>query len=130
MNEEAIKSKNKIILLEDEEALGGIYKRKLEGEGFDVKLFKTADEVEKAIKFFKADIVLLDYAIRGEGKSGIDIISNIRKVLPNSKIVMLSNYTQSQLKKDAFEAGVDEYLIKIETPPTVLVDYVSKLLTG
>ena len=118
----------KIILLEDEEILGGIYKKNLEAAGYDVIWVRTTEETEKVAKSFKADVALLDHGISGEDKTGIDTIASLKKDLPNLKIVILSNYSQFQLEQKANKAGAVDYLIKIDTPPDVLVNYVNKLL--
>ena len=117
----------KVIILEDEEILGKIYKKKLEEAGFEVFWKKTIVEIEELITQIKSDIVLIDHGIRGYEKSGIDIIPNVRKNIPNAKIIMLSNYSQQELQKKAIELGASAFLIKLNTPPKVLVNFLQNL---
>jgi len=121
-------SKN-ILILEDEPVLANIYKKNLEEAGFNVKCAVSVDEASKLLKDFKPDLSLLDHGIRGEEEAGLDFIPKLKKLFPNAKIVMLSNYSNQQIQKEADEAGVDDYLIKLNTPPKVLVEYVKKLFS-
>ncbi len=118
-----------ILILEDEPILANIYKKNLEAAGFNVKCAVSVDEASKLLSKFKPDLALLDHGIRGEEEAGLDFIPRIKKVLPGVKIVMLSNYSNQQIQEDAKQAGVDDYLIKLNTPPKVLVEYVKKLFS-
>jgi DNA-binding NarL/FixJ family response regulator len=73
-------------------------------------------------------LLIIDHGIRGEKKSGLDVIPALRKCLPQSKIIMLSNYPQAQLEQQAVKAGASAFLVKINTPLKVLVNYVQKIL--
>jgi len=117
----------KILILEDEDVLGKVYKKKLKAAGFDVQWVKTVEETEQLVRHFPADILLLDHGIRGHEKAGVDLIPMLRKVLPDSKILMLSNYSDFQLQSAAVNEGADAYLVKINTPPKVLVQYIEGL---
>ncbi|MDF2379454.1 MAG: response regulator [Candidatus Gracilibacteria bacterium] len=114
---------NKILILEDEEVLGRIYKKRLEKAGYVVNWCKTAEETELELEHFMADIVLLDHGIKGMEKSGLELIPTVKEHLPNAHVIMLSNYSAEQLQTDAVYKGADAYLIKINTPPKVLVEY-------
>jgi len=115
--------------MEDETVLGEIYKKALEEAGFEVKWEKTTKETEETAKEFKPEVILLDHGIRGEDRSGLDILPGLKKILPDTDIIMLSNYAQEQLEKATIKAGAVGYLIKIDTPPAALVKYVNKLLS-
>ena len=119
----------KILLLEDEEALGKIYKKRLEMSGYETIWTKTAEETEEVAKNFAADIVLIDHAIKGREKSGLDIAPKLRQILPKSKLIVLSNYDQFQLEDEAKNVKIDKYLLKIETPPSVLIKYLATLFS-
>jgi len=121
--------KHRVLLMEDEIVLGEIYKKALKEAGFDVEWRKTTKETEETAKIFKPEVILLDHGIRGEDRSGLDILPGLKKILPDSNIIMLSNYAQEQLEKATLKAGAVGYLIKLDTPPAVLVEYVKKLLS-
>ncbi len=117
----------KILLLEDEEALGKIYKKRLEMSGYETVWTKTAEETEEVAKNFAADIILIDQAIKGREKSGLDIAPKLRQILPKSKLIVLSNYDQFQLEQEGTNEQIDKYLLKIDYPPSKLVAFLEAM---
>lgn len=119
--------KKNILILEDEPILAKIYKKNLEISGFNVR---CAESVEKAIKLlneFVPDLALVDHGLKGEDEAGLEFVPKIKKIYPNTKIVMLSNYNHPQIQEEAKKVGVEDYLIKLDTPPGRLVKYVKGL---
>jgi len=60
------------------------------------------------------DVVLLDISM--PGLSGIDAISQIRKVHPRARIVMLTHHEGESFVEQALQAGADGYLSKDSDP--------------
>lgn len=111
--------KKHILLLEDEEVLGALYVKQLESEGFKVFWFRSAEELAKEAGRLRVDLILLDHAIRGEERSGMEMAFLLRKMGQKAPIFILSNYDQFQLEgKDLIDQL--DFLLKIETPPTIL----------
>ncbi|MCK5539177.1 MAG: response regulator transcription factor [Bacteroidales bacterium] len=67
------------------------------------------DAIEKA-KHFKPDVALLDIAM--PKMNGIEATRELKKVLPNLKIVAVSMHSDKQYVKGILEAGADGYLLK------------------
>jgi DNA-binding response OmpR family regulator len=118
-----------ILILEDEPVLANIYKKNLESAGYKVKCAESVDEASKLLNEYKPDLALLDHGIKGEEEAGLDFVPKIKGVFPETRIVMLSNYSHFQIQEEAENLGVDDYLVKLNTPPGVLVDYVNKLFS-
>jgi len=118
----------KILLLEDEEKLGEIYKKKFERSGYEVKWERLPEKILEVAKVFPADVVLIDHGIRGHETSGLDIVPDVKKLLPTAKIIALSNYSHSKLKADFEKVGTDSYFVKINTSPKMLVHHVEGIL--
>lgn len=121
--------KKKILILEDEPVLAKIYKKNLEASGYIVK---CAESVEKAVEIlndYQPDLALVDHGIKGEKEAGLDFVPKIKKLFPDVKIIMLSNYNHHKIQEEAKEAGVDDYLIKLNTSPKTLIEYVEKLFS-
>lgn len=116
----------KIIIIEDEKTLAGLYADKLVEAGFEVKVFTDASEILKGCEFYKPEIAFVDHTLGSEKISGTDAIPILRKCNPHMKIVMLTNYSEFQVKDNAKQAGADDYLLKINTPPDALVSYVQQ----
>ncbi len=123
-NKTAIK---KVIFLEDEKALSKLYVSKLKEAGFKVTLFESAEDLIEKCESIKPDAAILDQALHGAEKSGLDAIPKLRECNPDMKIVIFSNYSEFQMKSEAKKAGADDYLLKLETPPPALVNYLKKL---
>lgn len=117
----------KVVILEDEDILGKLYASKLEEEGYSVKLFKDAKELMMMCVDDMPDLVFLDLNLRGDNEAGISIIPNLKKLNPTIKIVVLSNYSAFQMAEKAIKAGALDYLLKINTSPSLLVTYIRKL---
>ena len=113
-----------ILLLEDEEILGGLYEKHLSDAGYKTIWVQTLGDLRNTIKSFKPDIAFLDQGIAGDDESGSDVIPEIKEISPKTKIIMLTNYSSFHLEEKAKKKGADGYLLKIDTPPAALVAYV------
>src|SRR3972149_7450501 len=113
----------KVLILEDEEILGSIYTKKLEQSGFIVCWVKSLKDLKENVKHNNFDIIVLDNGLKNEEQSGLDIVSEMRKFFPHSYILMLSNYSQRQFREAAIREGANEYLVKMNTSPKVLVQF-------
>ncbi|MBU0727826.1 response regulator [Patescibacteria group bacterium] len=120
---------NKILILEDEDVLAKIYKKKLESDGFEVIWVRTTNEAEKQAVKTDIDVFLVDHGIANEERSGLDLIPILKKARPDSEVIMLSNFSDFQLEKEAKEAGASDYLLKIDTTPKKLSAYIKKLIS-
>jgi len=56
------------------------------------------------------DVVILD--IRMPGKSGIDVLAELKKQKPELKIIMLTNYAYPQFKQKCLELGAAYFFEK------------------
>jgi DNA-binding NarL/FixJ family response regulator len=90
----------------------------------DVEIVGQANNAQDAIQSIsesKPDVVILD--IRMPGKSGIEVLKDIRdKKLP-IRVIMLTNYPYPQYRKKCEELGADYFFDKvteIEEIPTVI----------
>ncbi len=116
----------RILILEDEATLAQMYADKLIEAGFEVKIFHKTDGLKEECENFKPDIAFVDYTLEGSSDSGTAAIPLVRKCNQEMKVVMLTNYSTSELKKGKKSAEADDFLLKINTPPDVLVAYVKQ----
>lgn len=118
----------KILLIEDDEFIGFIYKRQLEKQGYDVQLFsKGLEGQQNALSHFY-DLILLDIML--PDTSGIDILKAIKASDSSKKtpILLLTNVGQDAVIKEAFGYGADGYLIKASYTPDQIVEEVNMFL--
>ena len=117
----------KILLLEDEKTMGKLYKKNLEEVGHEVRLVHTVASAKRLIKTFQPTLAFIDQGIKGQALSGLDFVPILRKLLPQIKIVIFSNYSDFYSKEKAINAGADDYLVKLNNPPNVLIVYIKNL---
>lgn len=73
----------------------------------------TSNDALRAVELIKAktpDVVLLDISM--PKINGIDLIPKIKKVSPNSKILMLTMFEDKQYMQKVLEAGASGFLVK------------------
>lgn len=77
---------------------------KVEGEG------TTGNEAVKLALRFKPDVLTLDITM--PNMDGIEAVSEILKVSPDTKIIMISAMGQEKKIIDAIKAGAKDFIIK------------------
>ncbi|WP_244532614.1 response regulator [Mesobacillus persicus] len=83
-------------------------------QSFCIDSKKFASDGYEAIKLaedFAADLILLDVSMPG-GLDGLSTIEKLKKILPESKIVIFSMFDDIGYQKKAYDCGADGYLIK------------------
>ncbi|MEI6850478.1 MAG: response regulator [Candidatus Saccharibacteria bacterium] len=104
--------KKKILLVEDDVALSGVYKSRLQMEGFDIHEVNNGEQALSAAIEFKPDMILLDAMM--PKISGFDVLDILRNTpeTANIRIIMLTALSQPKDKERAESLGVDDYLVK------------------
>lgn len=120
--------KKKVLLLEDEEVLGKLYVKEMKEAGYETLWLQSTENVVQEAARFSPDLMLLDNTIRGEDISGVDLIPALKEVLPKVPIIILSNYDHFQLEQEGEARKSVSHLLKIDTPPTILVKQMKDLL--
>ena len=119
---------HKILLVEDEIIMAKMYEDKFKEAGFDVVLALTIEEGLKMAREERPDLIILDILLPTE--NGITFLERMRKDPKIAKIpvVALSNYDEPRTKKEAYDLGIKDYLIKTEFTPKALVEEIKKYL--
>jgi len=100
----------KILVIDDEVEMGEIVHDYLSDEGY--KTFKAADAQEGIglVKKEKPDVVLLDVIM--PGMSGLDCLKQIKKLSPQTFVIMVSALQDEHIAKQAIQHGAYDYLTK------------------
>lgn len=80
----------------------------------------------KLVEDLRPDMVLLDVSL--PDMNGIDLIQDIRKVLPETRILMISMHSKIEYLTSAFQAGATGYVVKDAPSEKILqaLDLVSR----
>ena len=70
----------------------------------------TADEALEKARVHKPDVVVMD--IRLPGKSGIEATREVNRILPETRVIVLTSFADDELLMDAIEAGASGYVLK------------------
>lgn len=116
--------KQKILLVEDDETLAGVYIERLEAEGFDVRHVANGEDALSNAVEYKPDLILLDVMM--PKISGFDVLDILRNTpeTTNVRIVMLTALSQPKDKERAEQLGVDDYLVKSQV---VIADVIERI---
>lgn len=122
MNES--EQRKRILLVEDDRALAGVYRSRLELEGFEIREVNNGEEALQAALDFKPDLIVLDAMM--PKISGFDVLDILRNTpeTGNIRVIMLTALSQPKDKKRAEDLGVDEYLVKSQV---VIGDVVERI---
>lgn len=121
----------KIILVEDDNDLREMYKRKLEMEGYKISTAKDGISALSVIEKNKFDLILLDILI--PKKDGFEVLQSIRSSkndkLRSIPVLIISNLSSEEDRKEAEKIGISGYLIKSETTLAKFVETVKTTLS-
>src|SRR5258708_32836743 len=109
--------KKSVIIVEDDRGLREELVRTLETAP-DIKCLAVCASAEDALPKIlekRPDVVLMD--IKLPGMSGIQCVEEIKKVLPDMQIIMVTVYEDSERIFRALKAGASGYLVK-SCPPS------------
>ncbi len=87
----------------------------------------TAQEALMATAKTKFDVVLLDISM--PGRSGIEIIKEIREDPSNPAVLILTSFPEEQYAVRALKSGASGYMVK-RSAPDELVTAIRKVATG
>ncbi len=122
----AIKS---ILCIEDDRFIGEMYVRSLRKSGYDVDWVVDGADGLVAARNKEYDLIMLDIML--PEMRGSDILKALRggeeDLVPNTRIIVLTNFEQDDESRLAMEHNVDAYLIKAEITPRKLLELITDL---
>lgn len=118
-----------ILCIEDDRFIGEMYVRSLQKAGYEVDWMIDGNDGLVAARNKKYDLILLDIML--PEKRGGEILAALRgkngDLVPNTKIIVLTNFEQDDESRQAMQHNVDAYLIKAEITPKKLLHIIEKL---
>jgi len=117
-----------ILCIEDDRFIGEMYVRSLKKAGYDVDWMVDGNDGLVAARNKPYDLILLDIML--PERRGSEILQALRgkeNLIPNTKVIVMTNFDQDDESRMAMEHNVDAYLIKAEITPKVLLQVVEDL---
>ncbi|MBI4417193.1 MAG: response regulator [Ignavibacteriales bacterium] len=108
--------KNKILVVDDEEALRTVLSAELEGEGYQVSTAADGDEAIKIIGAEQFHLVLLD--IKMPNVDGFEVLKYVKQHQPATKVIMLTGFADLKNAIESKKLGAEDFVSK----PYDLVD--------
>lgn len=120
--------KIKILLVEDDLFLLGMYATKFEMENFKVVM---AEDGEKAVRLAlkeAPDIILLDIIL--PKVNGFEVLRQLKadRLTAEIPVILLTNLSQKDEIEQGLRMGAKDYLIKAHFMPSEVVDKIKKVL--
>lgn len=117
----------KVLLIDDELAVASVFETALKNAGFEVKIAGDARNGITLAQSEPFDVILLDQML--PDLSGNEVLKTIKTDGINTKtpISMLSNFSNDVTVKEAMSLGANDYIMKYEVSPEVLVQKVNAL---
>lgn len=88
---------------------------------------KSAKQALRLFKEYKPKLVITDIIM--PPTNGIELISEIKKISPDTFFLVLSSYEDFHYAKSALQMGVSDYLLKTELSASALEDKMKKIST-
>ncbi|MCX7984966.1 MAG: response regulator [Bacteroidetes bacterium] len=120
-------AKNRILVVDDEEALRVVLSAELEGEGYQVKNAADGQEAINILNKEEFDLVLLD--IKMPNVDGFEVLKFVKERWPKTKVVMLTGFADLKNAIESKKLGAEDFISK----PYDLVDLlttVERVLTS
>tara|TARA_B100001029_G_scaffold64136_1_gene51936 strand:+ start:1157 stop:2539 length:1383 start_codon:yes stop_codon:yes gene_type:complete len=99
-----------IWVVDDDESIRWVLERGLSEKGMDVKTFDSANKVIKKLETENPQLILTD--IRMPGKSGIDLLDQVKELRPEIPIIVMTAHSDLESAVESYEHGAWEYLPK------------------
>ena len=121
-------SPQKVLILEDEPALNKVTSNKLRASGYEVLSLTDATDAISFIKKKKPDLILLDLVM--PKTDGFTVLKRLKDdpELKDIVVIVLSNLSQDTDVDSVLALGAKEFLIKSDTPLSVVLEMVDKYI--
>jgi len=114
----------RILLVEDDQILGGQVKQSLTTGGYDVTWVTRGDDA-MAVPHEGLSLIVLDLML--PGGHGLDVLKHVRGSQEQVPVLILSARTETSDKVRALELGADDYLTKPFWPEELLARVKARL---
>jgi DNA-binding response OmpR family regulator len=117
-----------VLVIEDDRFIGEMYIRSLKKGGYEVDWMVGGNDGLIAARNKHYDLILLDVMLpERRGNEILEALRGKEDLIPNTKIIVLTNFEQDDESRMAMEHHADAYLIKAEITPRKLLEVIANL---
>jgi DNA-binding response OmpR family regulator len=117
-----------VLCIEDDRFIGEMYVRSLEKAGFSVDWLVDGDDGLVAARNKNYDFILVDLLLPNrKGDEVLRALRSERANMPDTKIIVLTNYHQHAQDRAEAESLEDGYFIKTDLTPRKLVQILERM---
>lgn len=118
-----------VLIIDDHPIIRRGIRQILEDKAGDIQVHEagTVSDGLKKFREYDIDLVLLDISL--PGRSGLDMIEDMKQLKSDAKILMISMYPEEQYAIRALKSGASGYLTK-ESAPDELLLAVERIING
>ncbi|HEV2398299.1 MAG TPA: response regulator transcription factor [Candidatus Sulfotelmatobacter sp.] len=100
----------KILIAEDDEALGRFLRQGLEGEHYSVEVVRDGEEARSAAADSEYDLLILDLNL--PKVDGVSVLRHVRVRKPSLPVLVLTQRSRVEDRVECLDTGADDYLPK------------------
>jgi len=108
----------RILLVEDDRALGSVLRDNLAFDGYDVEWVSDGATAVNRHREFRPDLIVLDIML--PGRNGFEICRDLRRQGRDVAILMLTAKSQLTDRVVGLKLGADDYMVKPFEPPELV----------
>ena len=118
-----------ILCVEDDRFIGEMYVRSLQKAGYDVTWVVDGNDGLVAARNQHFDLIILDLMLPEQrGDQILDALrNNDVDLIPNSKVLIMTNFEQDEASRNSVMSRVDRYLIKADITPRKLIEVIGQI---
>lgn len=118
----------KVLIVEDDQFLARMYKKKFEVAGFEVEVAMDGEDGLLKMRTLKPDIVLMD--IMMPKLNGIDAIVQAKSdsQIKDIPVLVLTNLSNTDDAQSAVKSGAIGYMVKSDFTPSQVVEKVKGII--
>lgn len=117
-----------ILIVEDDRFIGEMYVRSLKKAGYEVDWMVDGNDGLIAARNKPYDLLLLDIMLpERRGNEILEALRGKQDLIPNTKVIVLTNFEQDDESRIAMERMSDGYMIKAEITPRKLLSAIENL---
>jgi DNA-binding response OmpR family regulator len=130
MEEPSVAESRAVLLVEDDQELRTLFATLLEMEGLSVLQAERGDEAVTMLRLHgdRIGVVITDLSVPVLG--GQNLLRSLRAVTPSVTLICTSGRTDETTRREALDAGADEFIPKPFQPPEMIARIKTRLASA